>query len=64
MIGFDGLEMTEFMNPALTTVQQPKEKLAKSAIDLLMKQIDSKDAATEQLTYDAELLEQDSVREI
>lgn len=64
VIGFDGLEMTEFMNPALTTVQQPKEKLAKSAIDLLMKQIDSKDAATEQLTYDAELLEQDSVREM
>ena len=63
VIGFDGIEMTKYMYPALTTVIQPVEQMVQSCIDLLMKQLRGK-TVPEQLIYEAALCERESVREI
>lgn len=39
VIGFDDIELCSFITPRLTTVHFPKHKIAKAAVDLLMKRI-------------------------
>lgn len=63
VMGFDGLEMTKYYNPSLTTIVQPCDKMVKSSIELLMRAING-DTEKKQLIFDADLLERDSVAEI
>ncbi|MEE0955573.1 MAG: LacI family DNA-binding transcriptional regulator [Eubacterium sp.] len=63
VMGFDGIPLTKYMIPPLTTMVQPAEQMAKSSMDLLMKQIRGEDAH-EKLIYDARLKVRDSVRKI
>ncbi len=39
--GFDGIEMSQFTTPALTTVRQPVETMSKQALQLLMRLINN-----------------------
>lgn len=39
LVGVDDIEVSQYMNPALTTVKQPLEKMARAGIDLLLKLI-------------------------
>lgn len=63
VMGFDGLEITKYFNPSLTTMMQPCSQMAKHSIELLMKAIDG-DTDKKQIIFDAELLERDSVADI
>lgn len=63
VMGFDGLEITKYFNPSLTTMMQPCSQMAKHLIELLMKAIDG-DTDKKQIIFDAELLERDSVADI
>lgn len=63
VVGFDGIDVGKYLYPALTTVVQPAHQMAESSIDLLMKQING-DQIRKQVTYEAHLLERDSVRDI
>lgn len=63
VMGFDGLEMTNYFNPALTTIEQPCEEMVKSSIKLLMDAINGENEQ-KQLIFDAKLLERDSVKSI
>lgn len=63
VVGFDGIEMTRFMYPALTTVRQPAEEMIKSAIKVLTEAIDG-DTHPHQLIFEAGIMEQESVRDI
>ncbi len=40
VIGFDGIELTRYLVPALTTVRQPKKQIAQEAVRLLREMID------------------------
>jgi DNA-binding LacI/PurR family transcriptional regulator len=42
LVGFDNDPMTGFLQPALTTVEQPKEKMAQRAMSLLLERINGK----------------------
>ena len=50
VIGFDGTVAMQHALPALTTIQQPIAKLARAAVDLLLKRIDSTTAVSAQST--------------
>lgn len=63
VIGFDGIPLTKFMIPPLTTMVQPAEQMAKSSMELLLRQIGGEDVH-EKLIYDARLKVRDSVRKI
>lgn len=63
VVGFDGIKMTKYMYPALTTVRQPAEEMIKSAIEVLNQAIEG-NKEPRQIIFEAELIEQESVREI
>jgi LacI family transcriptional regulator len=37
VVGYDGIEMTQFYNPPITTIRQPIGDIARASVDLLMK---------------------------
>lgn len=61
--GFDGVEMGKYYCPTLTTMRQPCEDMAKSAIKLLFNRIEYDQEHKHQI-FDAELLERASVKKI
>lgn len=63
VMGFDGLEMSKYYCPSLTTMEQPCEAMVKSSIEILMAAING-DTENKQLFFDANLLERDSVKRI
>lgn len=63
VVGFDGLELSAYYHPSLTTIKQPVEDMVKASIEQLMKAIDG-ESTKSQFFYDGILLERDSVKEI
>jgi len=52
VIGYDGIEMGQFMVPKLTTIQQPDTKIAERCVNILVQCIeDKKDAVREQISF-------------
>lgn len=63
VIGFDGIEIGQYMIPRLTTIRQPDEHIAERAVDILLKQInEDAHAIHEQTTFT--LIEGNSTRNI
>jgi LacI family transcriptional regulator len=60
VIGFDGLELTKYFHPSLTTVEQPCEEMVQHSIQALMEAING-DTEHKRLIFEAKLLERDSV---
>ena len=63
VMGFDGLEVTRYYHPSLTTIVQPSSEMVKCSIELLMDAIAGK-REMRQLIMEADLLERDSVADI
>ena len=63
VIGFDGIEIGQYMVPKLTTVAQPEVLIAEKVVDILLKQINGEEKAIHEQTAFA-LIEGDSVRNI
>lgn len=61
VMGFDGLTLTRFFHPALTTLQQPVEQMAKAAIEQMMRAIEG-EPIENQIIFEGTLLEGESVR--
>lgn len=59
LVGFDGMDASEMYTPSITTVVQPREKMAKISIDLLLKQI-KKDTPNEHIILETELVKRES----
>lgn len=63
VVGFDGIDMGEYVVPALTTIKQPFENMAHKTTSILFDVI-KKGEAYHNLVMDAELVERESVRAI
>lgn len=63
VVGFDGIEITQYMHPALTTVRQPREEMVKASVRLLIEAIEG-NASCENVVYETELLERESVKKL
>lgn len=61
VVGFDGLEMGRYFIPALTTIEQPVEDIARSTIEVLADMME-RGAPPRQVTVEAALMERESVR--
>ncbi|MBN2260484.1 MAG: LacI family DNA-binding transcriptional regulator [Clostridiales bacterium] len=64
IIGFDGLEYSQFFHPALSTVKQPIEAIAFESVKLLFDLLENPENKTQQITLKTELLVRDSVIKI
>lgn len=60
IIGFDNKEYSENLNPALTTVSQPIEKIGFAAFDLALNAIDGKIKKETHILFDPELIIRES----
>ncbi|WP_027796994.1 LacI family DNA-binding transcriptional regulator [Paraburkholderia acidipaludis] len=60
VIGFDDIPMAEQFHPALTTVRQPFQQMASSAVNTLLAQISGLDTASQRTTFPAELVVRNS----
>ncbi len=60
IIGYDNLEVCEYLDPQLTTVAQPLDEMAEAAIDLLLGRIKDRDRPFETREFRAELIIRDS----
>lgn len=63
VVGFDGIELTDYMYPALTTVRQPVENYVKTSVETLIRLLDGGEENNHQI-FEAELIERDSVKTI
>lgn len=61
LMGFDGMWIGEYMLPALTTMAQPLDIMTRKAADMLIAQLTGEDKPV-QVTYDALLIERNSVK--
>ncbi|GAA0084274.1 HTH-type transcriptional repressor PurR [Clostridium sp. CTA-7] len=59
IIGFDGMDISEFYNPTITTVVQPKVEMAKISVDLLLDLIVNK-TDNKHIMLNTELVQRES----
>jgi len=57
--GFDGLELTQFYHPSITTIHQPREEMAKAAVQMLLELIGGNECKRAQI-FEATLQIQES----
>ncbi|ABX41085.1 LacI family DNA-binding transcriptional regulator [Lachnoclostridium phytofermentans] len=62
IIGFDGIEMTEFYNPSLDTVYQPAIEMALSAVSMLHGMMNGE--KSQHMVYDSVIMKRGSVKNI
>lgn len=63
VMGFDGIELGDYLYPKLTTLQQPVEELANATFELLYDLIDER-CGNKNLLFEGRVLEKESVRRI
>lgn len=59
VMGFDGMEITDYYNPPLTTIEQPRKEIAKKGIELLLGLLQGQ-YPNEHIVVDFNLLERES----
>ncbi|WP_032907976.1 ribose operon transcriptional repressor RbsR [Yersinia intermedia] len=61
VIGYDDIELAQYMTPPLTTIHQPKDSLGELAIDTLIHRLNNPEAEPQVLILTPELIERGSV---
>ena len=61
--GYDGIDVSGYISPSLTTIRQPVEDMAKNTVKLLFDIIAGK-KEHQHITFEGELLERESTKEI
>lgn len=61
--GFDGIKLSRYYHPSLTTIQQPREEMARESIRLLIDLIEGRKENQHRI-FEADLIEGESVRHI
>ncbi|MGI6018567.1 MAG: LacI family DNA-binding transcriptional regulator [Marvinbryantia sp.] len=63
VVGFDGIELGDYLQPKLTTLAQPVEGLAEATFALLYEMMEEQ-SKNKNLLYEGTLIEKDSVRKM
>lgn len=63
IIGFDNRISCRYSTPSLSSIEQPMEKMAKKAMSLLLERINDPDKPIENVVFDVELIERESICE-
>lgn len=61
IIGYDNLELSTYLNPALTTIHQPSFDLGLTAADILIDHLENKTDLPNRIQLDSNLVERESV---
>lgn len=63
IVGFDGMDVSKFYNPGITTMKQPKEEIANISVDLLFDLMEG-NCKNQHIQLDTELIERESCKVI
>ena len=63
VVGFDGIDLGDYLQPKLTTMAQPVDEMADAIIDQLYDLIDGRCGNRNQI-FEGKLLEKESVRQM
>lgn len=63
IIGFDGMDISKYYNPGITTVKQPKKHMANNSIDLLLALLAKKEEH-KHIIFETKIIERDSCKDI
>jgi len=63
IVGFDGIEFTEFFMPSISTVMQPVEEMGVKSVELLFDVLNN-DAAHQHIIFDTTFLHRESLRKV
>ena len=63
IIGFDGMDISKYYNPGITTIKQPKKKMANNSIDLLLSLLVNKEKH-KHIIFETKVIERDSCKDI
>ncbi|TNG94438.1 LacI family DNA-binding transcriptional regulator [Pasteurellaceae bacterium USgator11] len=61
IIGYDNIELAQYLSPPLTTIHQSKNNLAKQAVEMLLQRIKQPDSENRTLTLQPHLVWRESV---
>ncbi len=61
VVGYDNIELAAYFSPPLTTVHQPKKRLGKTAVKLLLERINNRDNTQQVFEVKPELVVRGSV---
>ena len=64
MIGFDDLEITQYLTPGLTTIKQPISLKGQKAVELLLKNIENPALSRQEEVLPIELIKRESVQRL
>ena len=64
IVGFDDIELSNMVNPRITTMRVDKVLMGKKAMERLLKCMERPREKVEKLVLDVQLIERDSVREL
>lgn len=64
VIGYDNIELAEYFSPPLTTVHQPKRRLGKTAFEILLARIKSKEHEVRVFEMRPEIVERCTVKNL
>ena len=64
IVGFDDIEISQYLNPALTTIRQKKEEMGIEAADMVIELINNLEEKVEPEIIDTELILRNSTRKI
>ncbi len=64
VIGYDDIELSQYLTPPLTTIHQPKEDLCKQAVDVLLERIHGADDQPRLITLEPTLVQRESVYDL
>ncbi|HFE9683670.1 LacI family DNA-binding transcriptional regulator [Clostridium perfringens] len=63
IMGFDGMDISKYYNPGITTVKQPKKNMANNSIDLLLALLAKKEDH-KHIIFETKIIERESCREV
>ncbi len=61
IVGFDGMDISKYYNPGITTVKQPKKQMANNSIDLLLALLAKKEEH-KHIIFETKVIERDSCK--
>ena len=63
IMGFDGMDISKYYNPGITTVKQPKKNMANNSIDLLLALLAKKEDH-KHIIFETKIIEGESCKEV
>ena len=63
IMGFDGMDISKYYNPGITTVNQPKKNMANNSIDLLLALLAKKEDH-KHIIFETKIIERESCKEV